>query len=123
MRRLRARPASVALETIGWFGPWPTTNSWLGGHARGANQGIVDGHRLGHRQMLRTRCLRGTDDRGIRIVGVALDADHLLRIIADQIGADAAQDVLGAVLSCAVPGLKSWSAGISMRITSPSCRT
>ena len=95
MRRLRARPASVAFETIGWLPPWPTTKSCLRRHAAGAREPVVHGHRLGDRQMLVGRILR----RGHRAaVGVAFDADQLLRIVLRQIGGDAPQEPVGARL-------------------------
>ena len=73
-------------------------------HAACARQRVVDGHRLGDGQVLIGRKLR----RGHRAaVGVAFDADHLLRIVLRQVGGDAPQQRSAPFLSCAVPRLNS----------------
>ena len=65
----------------------------LGRHAADARETVVHGHRLGDGQVLVGRVLRR---RHRAAVGVAFDADELLRIVLREVGGDRSHERVGA---------------------------
>ena len=82
----------MAFETIGMAAAVADDKQLSWRHAAGAREHVVHGHRLGDREMLVGRILRR---RHRAAVGVALDADELLRIVLHQIGGNARSSRIG----------------------------
>ncbi len=81
---------------------------------------LVDGHRLDDRQLVIASPLAA--GQGVA-VGVSLDADDLVGIVAAEFAGHLGDEARGPGANCAPPGSNNWLAGNSMRIVSPSRRT
>ena len=86
MRRLRALPAAVPLETTGWFPPWPTTKSCCDLSRVRRHQIIEYGLSTRRRELMVGEPLAAFSRRVG--VGMPLDADELTRIAALNLGDD-----------------------------------